>query len=116
MQARDFFMPVGHAVNFLSSIGVIPSETAVLLNRLNLYVDDFIESDRRGLFTTSYWIVAQKRPVCTRVVQYAACMTLVPAHKRTNHAVPRPKFGDALSAVPDGPLDNFPLIWPCRTQ
>jgi len=61
-KARDFFMPVGHAVNFLSSIGVIPSETAVLLNRLNLYVDDFIESDRRGLFTTSYWIVAQKRP------------------------------------------------------
>lgn len=62
-QARDFFMPVGTVVNYLTDWGILPVETAQLLNRLNLYVDDFIESDRLGLFTTSWWIVAQKPPV-----------------------------------------------------
>ncbi len=59
-KARDFFMPVGKAVDFLSWTGVLPQDTATLLHRLNLYVDDFIESDQMGLFTTSWWIVAQK--------------------------------------------------------
>jgi len=65
-KARDFFMPVGSFVNFLCRIGALPESTAVLLNRLNLYVDDFIQSDRLGLFTTSWWIVAQKPPVGPR--------------------------------------------------
>lgn len=58
--ARDFFMPVGTAVNFLCRWGIVPQNTATLLNRLNLYVDDFIESDRLRLFTTSWQIVAEK--------------------------------------------------------
>jgi len=62
-KARDFFMPVGYIVNFLCRVGFLHENTAILLNRLNLYVEDFIESDSLGLFTTSYWIVAQKPPV-----------------------------------------------------
>lgn len=58
--ARDFFMPVGTAVNWLSEYGILPEDTATLLNRLNLYVDDFIESDRLRLFTTSWHIIAEK--------------------------------------------------------
>jgi sterol 24-C-methyltransferase len=65
-QARDFFMPVGTAVNALVRVGLLDESTATLLNRLNLFVDDFIESDRLGLFTTSWWIVAQKPPVGPR--------------------------------------------------
>ncbi len=65
-QARDFFMPVGTAVNALVRWGLLAEATATLLNRLNLFVDDFIESDRLGLFTTSWWIVAQKPPVGPR--------------------------------------------------
>lgn len=59
-EARDFFIPVGYVVNVLCGFGILHENTAKLLNRLNLYVDDFVESDSLGLFTTSYWVVARK--------------------------------------------------------
>jgi hypothetical protein len=53
-------MPLGHIVNFLAKIGVVSTNTATLLDRLNANVNDFIEGDKQGLFTTVWWIVAEK--------------------------------------------------------
>eukprot|EP00547_Thalassionema_nitzschioides_P009466 CAMPEP_0194229180 /NCGR_PEP_ID=MMETSP0156-20130528/43752_1 /TAXON_ID=33649 /ORGANISM="Thalassionema nitzschioides, Strain L26-B" /LENGTH=386 /DNA_ID=CAMNT_0038961719 /DNA_START=35 /DNA_END=1195 /DNA_ORIENTATION=+ len=59
-KARDFFMPLGTMVDYLTYWKLIPPQTSQLLDRLNLYVDDFIKSDSLGLFTTSWWIVGEK--------------------------------------------------------
>jgi hypothetical protein len=59
-------MPLGDLINFLANWGLMSKDTAVLLDRLNKYVDEFIYGDKEGLYTTSWWIVAQKPPVGSR--------------------------------------------------
>jgi hypothetical protein len=51
-------MPLGNLVHFLANWGLMSKDTSILMERLNKHVDDFIEGDKQGLYTTSWWIVA----------------------------------------------------------
>jgi sterol 24-C-methyltransferase len=60
-EAEAFFAPFGRLVKFLCSWGILPQHTNDLLERLNLYKEDFQLADRLGLSTSSYHIVARKK-------------------------------------------------------
>lgn len=58
--ADKFFTRVTKLINFLVRWKVLPAHFKALFDRLTKDGDAFIEADRLGLVTTSYYIVAQK--------------------------------------------------------
>merc|ERR1711934_965242 len=58
--ATDFFNPLGNVIGLFHRIGLIGKEAMVSINRMNEHAQALIQGDAQGLFTTNYWIVAQK--------------------------------------------------------
>jgi len=59
-QMNTFFLTAQALVTFLTEWKVIPGHFQILLERLNEGGKSFLESDKLGLFTTSWQIIAQK--------------------------------------------------------
>ena len=61
-KARSFFEATGMLLRALAKLHLIPRHFVTLFDRLTQDGEAFMESDRLGLFTTSWQIVAQKPP------------------------------------------------------
>jgi len=59
--ADRFFTRVNRAIQFLVRWKILPGHFKALFDRLTKDGEAFIEADRKGLVTTSYYIVAQKK-------------------------------------------------------
>jgi len=62
-QAETFFLGIQGILYSLVDFGLLPAHFKVLVERLNQGGESFIEADQRGLFTTSWQIIAQKPKV-----------------------------------------------------
>jgi sterol 24-C-methyltransferase len=60
LQAKNFFEPLQDFVAFLARWKLIPGHFKTLMDRLTLGGDSLVEADKKGLFTTSWQIIAQK--------------------------------------------------------
>lgn len=59
-RADKFYTRVTRALNFFVRYKILPKHFKVLFDRLTKDGQAFVEADRRGLVTTSYYIVAEK--------------------------------------------------------
>lgn len=59
-KADKFFVRATNAIAFLTKYKLIPAHFKVLFDRLVQDADAFIEADEKGLFTSSYYFVAEK--------------------------------------------------------
>jgi len=66
LKADNFFQAMKSFVSFLARYSLVPKHLDVLLQRLTEGGESLIEADRKGLFTTSWQIIAQK-PFATMV-------------------------------------------------
>ena len=62
-KAHSYFTTVERILSFLVSWHIVPQHFSVLFKRLTQDGDAFIEGDQLGLFTTSYYYVAEKPPL-----------------------------------------------------
>jgi len=60
VQAERFFVTAQALVTFLTNWGILPAHFTVIMERLNQGGASLVESDKKGLFTTSWQVISQK--------------------------------------------------------